>query len=149
LEFQESELKGETRTEFLTKAGIELERARRYKVFVSASVLDLSPAGKALGLVNSPARLRVGDGIKKLIRSCDYAAYLGADNIALLFPETSRQGAEIVTKRITKLIQDELSMGAGGVSNEIIPVEIASYPDTAGARSLSELLTELSVTTKQ
>jgi hypothetical protein len=76
------------------------------------------------------------------IRGCDIIATTDS-SIALLFPETPRQGAEVTSRRLRDLILQRLSELSEQPVEEIIPIEIASYPDTAGARTLSGFLDDL------
>lgn len=128
---------------FIDRAGIELHRAERYRVFVSLTVLDLSLVGEFLG-DRFPAVMENLSGlVRSSIRACDYIARLDDSRLALLLPETSRQGAEIAVKRLSEIIRKHLSETVNEDVREVIPVEIASYPDTGGAKTLAGFLEEL------
>ena len=65
------------------------------------------------------------------------------DQIGLLFPETSRQGAEIVARRIVEIIKESFADVPGlKQAKEVIPMEMASYPDTGGTKSIKEYMEE-------
>ena len=128
---------------FLSQAGVELNRAERYRVFVSLSVLDLEPFRDMLGNQFEQAVETLVNDVRGGIRACDYVALMGPHCLAVLFPETSRQEAETAAKRTAELIRRRVSELSGEAISETIPVEIASYPDTAGAKALGEFLREL------
>ena len=128
---------------FIDRAGIELSRAERYRVFVSLSLLDLGFARNYMEEGFPEVVQKVVEMVRGRIRACDYVALLVDNSLALLFPETSRQGAEVASRRLGEFIRDQLSDVVGERIKEIIPVEMASYPDTAGAKTLAGYLDEL------
>jgi GGDEF domain-containing protein len=128
---------------FINRAGIELHRAERYRVFVSLTVLDLSHLKEAVGERFADILGGLSEVVRSSIRACDYIAQLDDSRLGLLLPETSRQGAEIAVKRISEVIRTHLSKTSDRKISEVIPVEIASYPDTGGAKTLSGFLEEL------
>ena len=129
---------------FLTRAGIELNRAERYRIFISLTELDLGFPRELVGEEKS-ARLmdEIGELTRRHIRGCDYAAFVGPTCLCLLFPETSRQGAEVAARRLSEIIQEEVSRHTEKPVDRIIPVELASYPDAAGAKTINQFLEEL------
>ncbi|RKX25708.1 MAG: hypothetical protein DRP45_05280 [Candidatus Zixiibacteriota bacterium] len=124
------------------QAGIELNRAERYHVFVSMSVIDFSQLADSAGTRIPEFTERINSIVSKVIRGCDYATLLDNGSLALLFPETPRQGAEVATRRISELARKELRDVIGEVT-DTVPVEIASYPDTAGAKTMAAFLKEV------
>ena len=128
---------------FVDLAGIELHRAERYRVFVSMTLLDFGFARQHISGEFDPVREALKHQVRKSIRACDYIAMLEGDRLALLFPETPRQGAEVAARRLADLVRQEVSRLAEKPISDIIPVEIASYPDTAGAKTLAGFLKEL------
>ena len=78
--------------------------------------------------------------VKDAVRACDYVELVGKTCLAVLLPETKRQEAEIVAHRLADLVTGRLSKTSRA---ETVPVEIASYPDTAGAKTMAEFLEEL------
>jgi hypothetical protein len=127
---------------FLNQTSIELQRAERYRVFVTLMLFDLSLLGDLFG----ERRSEVLDSIVKLtqssIRASDIISSIDG-YIALLIPETPRQGAEVTSRRLSDLIRAKLSEISGREIDEIIPLEMVSFPDTAGAKTLPEFLKEL------
>ncbi len=128
---------------FISRAGIELHRAERYRVFVSLTVLDIGFARQAAGERFPVVMEKLGELVQSSIRACDYIAQLDDSRLGLLLPETSRQGAEIAVKRLCEVIRSRLSEAINEEITEVIPVEIASYPDTGGAKTLAGFLEEL------
>jgi len=130
---------------FINRAGIELHRAERYRVFVSLTVLDLGFVRQAAGDRFSAIMETLSGLVQSNIRTCDYIAQLDDSRLGLLLPETSRQGAEIAVKRLSEVIRTHLAASINEDVREVIPVEIASYPDTGGAKTLSGFLEELMI----
>ncbi|HQL23257.1 MAG TPA: hypothetical protein PKY95_02450, partial [candidate division Zixibacteria bacterium] len=60
--------------------------------------------------------------------------------LVLLLPETPRQGAEIASRRVSEILRDRLSRDNSAAAEKIIPLEMASYPDAAGARTIRDFL---------
>ena len=122
---------------------LELKRAERYRIFISMIVFDLSLVKE----ITNGGTEAVIDGtvelIRKNIREIDNVVAMSGCRVGLLFPETPRQGAEIVSKRLTELIRSYISGLAKGDMGELIPLEMVSYPDAAGAKSMSSYLEEL------
>ena len=112
-------------------------------VFVSLTVLDLTTVREAFGEGLSPIFQDVMNAVRDSIRACDYVELLNEESLALLFPETPRQGAETAARRLADLVRERLCDLTDRSLDGVIPVEIASYPDTAGARPLSGFLEEL------
>ncbi len=132
-----------THEPFFEKVDIELRRAERYRIFISLIVIDLSFVG-ALPVSSNGAIISDLMGlIDRNIRAIDNVSRLDESRVALLFPETTRQGAEIASKRVTDLIRAHLTE-MGHRIDQVIPLEMASYPDAAGAKSVADFLREFS-----
>ena len=135
---------GQLSESFVTRAGIELKRAERYRVFIALSVLDM---GFTRELFTEDEHAPVMDGIlgaaRGSVRACDYVSLVGPHHVCLLFPETSRQGAEVAIRRIGDSIRKELAGRTDKTVDQVIPVELSSYPDAAGARTVEDFLEEL------
>jgi GGDEF domain-containing protein len=129
---------------FANKVEMELNRAERYRVFVSLTVLDLGPAREAVGDKVFELMTDLVSGVKNAVRACDYVELIEGHCLAVLLPETPRQGAEIAARRLADIIQGKFSESIGQPIDKVIPVEIASYPDTAGAKTVTGFLEELS-----
>ncbi len=128
---------------FLTLADIELKRAERYRIFVSLIIIDLSRSRQVYGQCTDERLAALAQFTSAKVRACDTVTPLGDCRLALLFPETSRQGAESAARRLGDLIKQQLSDNPVIASEEVIPMEIASYPDAAGAKSVAKFLEEL------
>jgi len=129
---------------FLAQVDIELQRAERYRIFISLIVLDLSFIKdlfphQEISIIDNLMQM-----IGKHIRAIDNVSKMEKEKLALLFPETTRQGAEIASKRIVELVKGYLSEIKNKKFEQIIPLEMASYPDAAGAKSITDFLKEYS-----
>lgn len=133
-------------TAFLSHAEVELKRAERYRIFVSLVVVDLTSIRPALGNSLSGADAELLEMLRTHTRASDIASMVDQTSLALLFPETSRQGAEAAGRRLVDLIRKFVAGRSGQVDDHVIPMEMASYPDAAGARSLAAFLEELAHT---
>lgn len=128
---------------FLQQAEIELKRAERYRIFISLVVLDLSFAEREFGEQATAIIDLLGERTRRSIRDCDYVALLGNNRLAVLFPETSRQGAEIGGRRLADIIRQELEQAHEVSFEDVIPMEMVSYPDAAGTKTVARLIEEL------
>jgi len=128
---------------FINQAGLELRRAERYRIFVSLVVLDLSFKDAGDQLQDVFAGSTISDVIERNVRSSDNYSFLGDRSVAILFPETSRQGAEVTARRVSEAIRDEVKKLSGNGFEDVIPLEMASYPDSGGARTIAEFLAVL------
>lgn len=128
---------------FLARVGVELKRAERYRIFVSLILVDLSICRKFFP-GDSEERLQEIEGLaRKITRASDYITLVEGDSLALLFPETSRQGAEMAARRLTGAIRQHIQSVTGVIVDEVIPLDMASYPDAAGTKSVAAFLEEL------
>lgn len=126
---------------FLDKVDLELKRAERYSVFVSLVVFDLSFledhfGPEASGIVHDLSR-----EARRNVREIDVVSVMDGCKLVLLLPETPRQGAEIASRRVSEVLRDRLSNNSNAIAEKIIPLEMASYPDAAGARTIRDFLT--------
>jgi GGDEF domain-containing protein len=104
-------------------------------------VLDLSSMEESFHGDKDDLFERLLNLLKDNIREIDKVAAIDDSRIALLFPETSRQGAEVVSRRIMEQVKEIVSKE--GEKSSLVPMEMVSYPDAAGARSMSEFLEDL------
>lgn len=135
-------LQSTTADQFISAANVELNRAERYRVFISLTIFDLGFLAESADSRQGALVEQISESVRDSIRACDYAALLDDSHLAVLFPETPRQGAETAVRRLTGTIRDKLKEVVGEAPTEIIPVEMASYPDTAGAKALTVFLKE-------
>ena len=127
---------------FVERVGEELQRAERYRIFVSLVVLDLDSLKK--DRAREAAEFdRLVNLIKGNTRSIDSAALVNSHKMAVLLPETPRQGAEIAARRVTELIRQSFPVDFSENVDPVIPLEMASFPDAAGAKTVKEILSEL------
>lgn len=132
-----------TYASFLALADLELKRAERYRIFVSLIVLDLSLIRRLVGDDADQLLSQIADLATRKVRCTDTATIVDDHRLALLFPETPRQNAMIAARRMTDLVCRFLSERLGRNVDATIPIEMASYPDAAGAKSVSMFLGEL------
>ncbi|MEE8577786.1 MAG: hypothetical protein V3T31_11075 [candidate division Zixibacteria bacterium] len=133
-------------TVFLNQTGIELKRAERYHIFVSLIAIDLETIFSGLGK-NEPSLSCLCSRIRESVRASDNFAMVGEHCLAMLFPETPRQGAEATGRRIAEMIKSEMETRTGSQIDGVIPVEMASYPDTAGALTIADMIETLQTKT--
>jgi GGDEF domain-containing protein len=137
------EMRNVTADTFLNRVGIELKRAERYRFFVSLIALDLSFVHQLFGDNTFHVVATVLQAVQSNIRIIDDVSIVGKHRLVLLLPETSRQGAEIAARRLTDLIRNSLSSHADRTIEEVIPLEMVSFPDAAGAKSVKDFMGEL------
>jgi hypothetical protein len=124
-------------------AEIEMRRAERYRIFVSLLVLDLSILREIIPAKSTELVDRLVGMAASHIRCTDSIASTESYRVALLFPETPRQSAMLAAHRLTEMVRRVLSEETGKPVDAIIPVEIVSYPDAAGAKTLGKALQDL------
>lgn len=125
---------------FIEKVGLELQRAERYSIFISLTVLDLSFLNQIPEDQRTESLRTVLDVVNRNVRAIDSVSVMDQHQLGLLMPETSRQGAETVVKRIVSLIKGQLAKESRLEVGDVIPLQMASFPDTAGAKPIRELL---------
>lgn len=128
---------------FLAQADLELKRAERYRIFVSLIVLDLSIVTKHLPDNAAAIVTQIMEMANQRIRCTDTVTLLDDSHIALLFPETPRQNAMIAGRRIADMVRRTLTERLGQNVEDAVPMETASYPDAAGAKSVKIFLEEM------
>ncbi len=129
---------------FAKRIEYELKRAERYRIFVSFLVFDISSVLEAIGDFSSAGEnLRqnfissVNSVIGNSVREVDVVSNGKRIKIGVLCPETSRQGAEAAAKRIQTALSNYCLDHFKNSIDYIIPVEISSFPDAAGNRSIA------------
>jgi hypothetical protein len=134
---------------FAGRLKYELKRAERYRIFVSFLVFDigsilekvgdLSAAGEQIqkGFVNSVKSI-----IRHSVREVDAVSNGSGIRIGVLCPETARQGAEAAARRIQTVLGSYCADHFKSSKDYVIPVEIASFPDAAGNRSIASYFDE-------
>lgn len=130
-----------TEITFFGQVQNELKRARRYRAFLSLVVLDLRQAVVGGDSEDEVASEKLTDLLVENVREIDCVADLNDRVFGVLLPETPRQGAEIVGRRMTELVRSELSLDQSA-ADAGISMEMASYPDTSGAKTIADFLSE-------
>lgn len=129
---------------FIDTVDTELKRAERYRIFVSLIVLDVGFVADAFSEQGQTVVNELLSAVRRHVRAIDNISLIQPYKLGLLFPETTRQGAEIASRRITELIRTRLSELNNQRFEQVIPLEMASYPDAAGAKSIADFLREYS-----
>ncbi len=132
---------------FAERISYELKRAERYRYFVSLVIFNIGPIIDLGG--NGQLRReeqqtdfvdQVRNIISKIAREIDAVSNQNLTKIGLLLPETSRQGAESAARRISSSLAQFCTDYFKKPSDYLVPVEISSFPDAAGARSVASYL---------
>jgi diguanylate cyclase (GGDEF)-like protein len=118
----------------------ELQRAARYHRDISLAMLDLDgfkAVNDNLGHNEGDRLLRVFAGcIRKIARASDLVYRYGGDEFLLVLPETTREQADEILKRLDGTICPELITTLGRVT---FSAGIASYVSDASAENLVKL----------
>ena len=125
---------------FLNRVDIELKRAERYRIFISMLVFDLSFIDSLFPENPLEIKKELTDWITNDIRAIDFASQLEDNKLALFFPETGRQGAELASKRITDMIKVKIAELHNKQIKQTITPRMASFPDAAGADTIDDFL---------
>lgn len=138
---------------FASRIDFELKRAERYRIFVSLVVFNLGPILESIsgnGMDKEELREKfvaaLGGVIRGSIREIDAVSNSGRPRIGLLFPETPRQGAEAAVRRLSEMVNNFCNDYFNNPAEYLIPVEISSFPDAAGARPIASYLEEFAET---
>ena len=125
----------------------ELKRAERYRIFLSLVVFNVGPilevGGNGLLSKDTEKDKFLGDlreTVKGTVRDVDMLSGQTGFKIGLLLPETPRQGAEAAARRIAELVYGFCSDYFKKPADYLVPVEISSFPDAAGARSIASYI---------
>ncbi len=133
-----------TGSPFLDKVDIELQRAERYRIFVSLAILDFGFLSQGDSETDSELIQRLSQFVAQKIRAIDNVSVVEGKKLAFLFPETTRQEAEIASKRLRELLMNRLAELTEQAGERTVPFEMVSYPDAAGAKSIKQFLEEMS-----
>lgn len=120
--------------EFQKRLKDEVRRATRYDSCLSLLMIDIDCFKKfndAYGHQAGDTVLRmVGDVILKEVRSSDFAARYGGEEMAIILPETSSEEAYLFSERLRKDIEQ--------ISVKVIGEETVQVTVSAGVASFSE-----------
>jgi GGDEF domain-containing protein len=136
-------------SDFVSRISYELKRAERYRIFLSLVIFNVGPV---LDIVSEEEKKghgartefldSLGDVVRRSVREIDAVSNHGRTKIGLLFPETPRQGAEAAARRIAHQISAFCKDYFRTPVEYLLPVEISSFPDAAGARSIASYFEE-------
>ena len=120
----------------------EIYRSHRYAFEFSLIFIDLDHF-KAINdtyghLMGSKLLSEIGEAIKDKCRMIDLAFRYGGDKFVLLLPQTSKENALGVARRLHKLIRETVWLKTGPRVNITASVGVASYP--GDSRTKAELL---------
>jgi hypothetical protein len=135
--------------DFASRIDYELKRAERYRVFLSLAVFNFGPIidladnqsfeteKEKRDFINSIHEL-----IKHSVREVDAVSNSGNVKVGILLPETPRQAAESTINRLSGTIQKFCIDYFRNGNDYLIPIEISSFPDAAGTKSISSYIEE-------
>jgi diguanylate cyclase (GGDEF)-like protein len=107
----------------------EIERSQRHKRELSLAIIDidhLSRVNDLLGTEKGDTVIKhVAAVIKKSLRDIDVPCRYGAEEFAVILPETSSQAASEVAERLRQKIRTESAPGIGMIT---VSIGIASAP---------------------
>lgn len=135
-------------------AKLELKRAERYCEFLSLLVLDFSSLSKfaRMGAVRSYCRIetllediekRICDRRSRIVRETDVVSGVANHRLLLLLPETPKEGAVVLAKRLKDDLKNIISSSLKTPPGWQLSMDILSYPDRKGKERLMGFIGEL------
>jgi len=111
----------------------EIYRSQRYNYEFSIVFIDLDHfklVNDTHGhLVGSRLLAEIGEALKANCRLIDFAFRYGGDEFVILLPQTSKENAINVARRLHKLIREMVWLTKDGLNTHITPsVGVAAYP---------------------
>ncbi len=121
----------------------EIYRSQRYNYEFSIVFIDLDHFKQVNDthghLVGSRLLAEIGEALKTNCRLIDFAFRYGGDEFVLLLPQTSKENAINVARRLHKLIRETIWLKAEGLNIRLTPsLGLAAYP--ADSKSKEGLL---------
>ncbi|MCK5599789.1 diguanylate cyclase [bacterium] len=119
---------------------IELDRAHRYRTFLTLVLVDLDDFKQINDTLGHPAGDAVlqqfADLLRNELRGADYLFRYGGDEFAMLLPETDINGALLLCERLTVSSKNKMKIGfSSGISSYKIDAfgekELIEHADTA------------------
>jgi len=112
----------------------ELERARRYNLYLSILIADLDrfkQVNDQRGHLAGDAVLRqVGDLLRREARSVDIVARYGGEEFVVVMPETTLQGAAVFAERVRRRVETRDFAEPGGTPLHLtVSIGIAGFPN--------------------
>jgi two-component system cell cycle response regulator len=112
----------------------ELERARRYNLYLSLMLADLDrfkQINDQRGHLAGDAVLRqVGELLRREARSVDIVARYGGEEFVVVMPETTLQGAAVFAERVRRRVEARDFAEPGGAPLRMtVSIGIAGYPN--------------------
>ncbi len=117
----------------------EIYRSQRYGYEFSLVFIDLDHFKKindTFGhLMGSKLLAEIGEVIKSRCRLIDFAFRYGGDEFVILLPQTSKENACVVAKRLHKLIREIVWLQSENLNVSITPsIGVASYPSDSNTK---------------
>ena len=111
----------------------EIYRSQRYTYEFSIVFIDLDHFKQVNDthghLVGSRLLAEIGNALKAHCRLIDFAFRYGGDEFVILLPQTSKDNALNVARRLHKLIRETLWLDSDGLNIHVTPsLGVASYP---------------------
>ncbi len=111
----------------------EIYRSQRYNYEFSIVFIDLDHFKQVNDthghLVGSRLLAEIGEALKTNCRLIDFAFRYGGDEFVILLPQTSKDNALNVSKRLHKLIRETVWLQAEGLNIHVTPsIGLAAYP---------------------
>ena len=111
----------------------EIYRSQRYNYQFSLVFIDLDHFKQVNDthghLVGSRLLAEIGNALKAHCRLIDFAFRYGGDEFVILLPQTSKDNALNVARRLHKLIRETVWLDADGLGIHVTPsLGVASYP---------------------
>jgi diguanylate cyclase (GGDEF)-like protein len=111
----------------------EIYRSQRYNYEFSIVFIDLDHFKQVNDthghLVGSRLLAEIGNALKNRCRLIDFAFRYGGDEFVLLLPQTSKENALNVARRLHKLVRETVWLTAEGLNIRLTPsLGVASYP---------------------
>lgn len=125
------------RRSILDRFGVELSRALRHAQPLSVAIVDLDDLKRVndtLGhQIGDAVLVHVADALRRRIRAHDVAGRIAGDEFILLFPNTNRDEAETILRRLERIE----ATGSGQPGDRAVRLSwgLATWPDDGGAVS--------------
>src|SRR5712675_1638791 len=126
----------------------EIYRSQRYDYEFSIVFIDLDHFKQVNDthghLIGSKLLAEIGNALKEHCRLIDFAFRYGGDEFVILLPQTSKENALNVARRLHKLVRERVWLVPEGLNIKLTPsVGVASYPvDSRSKEGLLHLADE-------